>query len=144
MGTFDNIVFDPSPQQMWATILAICASVLLALFLLLLAVGWRRHFSRLIRLSALLTLSAGVAATIAAWHFYATHASWVTFLDTWFRESHVPQSFAPVYNELVNANQQATVLGWMGVLLTGILLAMGLLGMAPLMMSGRPRHLPTS
>jgi hypothetical protein len=144
MGTFDNVVFDPSPQLVWAHILAICASVLLALFLLLLAVGRRRQFSRLLRLSALLTLSASVAAAIAAWHFYATHASWVTFLDTWFRESHAPQSFVPVYNELVNVNQQAAVLGWMGVLLTSILLVMGLLGMGPLVMPGRPGHLPTS
>ena len=138
MGTFDNMVFDPSPQQMWATILAICASVLLALFLLLLAAGWRRHFSRLLCLSVLLTLSASLAATIAAWHFYATHASWVTFLDIWFRESHAPQSFTSVYNELGTVNQQAAVLGWIGVLLTNILLAIGLLGMGPLVMRGRP------
>jgi hypothetical protein len=144
MGTFDNIVFDPGPQLVWANILVICASTLLALFLLLLAVGWGRHFSRLIRLSALLTLSASIAATIAAQHFYATHTSWVAFLDAWFRESHAPQSFAPVYTELVNANQQAAVLGWIGVLLTGILLALSLLSLGPLVMLGRQRHLPAS
>ena len=39
MGTFDNLLFDPGPQLVWANILVICASVLLALFLFLLAVG---------------------------------------------------------------------------------------------------------
>jgi hypothetical protein len=144
MGTFDNILFDPGPQLVWANTLVICASILLVLFLLLVAVGQGRQFSRMLRLNSLLSLSASVAAAIAAWHFYATHTFWVTFLDTWFRESHVPQSFVPVYNELVNVNQQAAVLGWMGVLLTSILLAMGLLAMGPLVMPGRPGHLPTS
>jgi hypothetical protein len=144
MGTFNQLTFDPGPQLVWANILVICASILLALFLLVLAVGWGRHFSRLIRLSALLTLSATVAATVAAQHFYTTNASWVAFLDAWFRESHAPQSFAPVYAELVNANQQAAVLGWIGVILTGILLAMGLLGIGPLVMPRRQRHLPAS
>jgi hypothetical protein len=144
MGTFDNILFDPGPQQMWATILAICASILLALFVLMLAVGWRRQFSRLIGLSTLLTLSASVAAAIAALHFYATHTFWVAFLDAWFVGSHAPQSFVPIYNELVNINHQAAVFGWTGVILTSILLALDLLSRGSLVMPGRPRHLPAS
>ena len=101
-----------------------------------------RHFSRLIRLSALLSLCASLAAAVAAWHLYTTHAFWVTFLDAWFRGSHVPQSFVSVYNELVNANQQAAVFGWIGVILMGLLLAMGLLSMALLLMPGRQSYLP--
>jgi hypothetical protein len=144
MGTFDNIPFDPGPQLVWANILVICASILLALFLLLLAVGRGRQFSSRIRLNALLTLSASVAAAIAALHFYATHTFWVAYLDAWFRGSHAPQSFAPVYNELVNANHQAAVFGWTGVTLTGLLVVLDLLGTGPLVMPGRQWHLPAS
>jgi hypothetical protein len=43
-------------------------------------------------------------------------------------ESHAPESVAEVFDKIVSANQQATVLGWAGVIVTGILLAVDIVG----------------
>jgi len=126
-----NFTFDPSPQLLWANCLAICASLLLALFLLTLAVGWARHFSPWLRLSALLSMLAGAAVTLAAHHLYDTYAFWWALLDQLFFHQHSPPepTMLVYYHEQVSANQQAVVLGWGGSVVTGALLAVGLLGM---------------
>lgn len=126
-----NLPLDPGPQLMWATGLTICASMLLALFLLTLAVGWWRHFSRWLIFYLLLTLVACVAAAFAAQQFYATYASWRNVI---FSLIHLPPTLAwgYTYHAIVAENQQATVVGWSGVIVTGMLLAPGLVGMCRL------------
>ncbi len=111
-----NITFDPSSQLMWANCLVICASLLLALFLLTLAVGWARHFSPWLRLSALLSVLASAAVTLAAHHLYDTYAFWWALLDQLFHQHAPPeQSMLVYYHEQVSANQQAAVLGGVAV-----------------------------
>jgi hypothetical protein len=131
-----------APQLMWANILVICASLLLALFLLTLVVGWAKHFSTLARLSALVSLGTSIAAAIVAHHLYDAYGYWVAFLPP-FLEGTAPEPLrVQVLNEINNANQQATVLGWVGVIMTSMLLAVGLLGVGRLVAPGRQKHLP--
>ena len=74
----------PSPQLRWANGLAICASLLLALFLL----------------------------TLAAHHLYDTYAYWSALLDQLFFHQRSPAepTMLVYYHEQVSANQQAIVL----------------------------------
>jgi hypothetical protein len=100
--------------------------------LLTCAVEWGRSLSRLARLSALLPLAASVAAAIVAHHLYDLHSYWDNYLKvTLFttRATDNPVFVDRLFNEIVNANQQATVLGWIGVMVTGIVLVLSLLGM---------------
>jgi hypothetical protein len=120
------------PQLMWANILVICACLLLAMALLTCAVEWGRPLSRLARLSALLPLAASVAVAILAHHLYDLYSYWnhylyVTLFTT--RATDNPVFVDRLFNEIVSANQQATVLGWIGVMVTGIVLTPSLLGM---------------
>jgi hypothetical protein len=120
------------PQLMWANILVICAGLLLALALLTFAVEWGRPLSRLARLSVLLPLVASAAAATLAHHLYDLYSYWDNYLNvTLFttRATDNPVFVDRLFNEIVNANQQATVLGWIGVIGTSIVLALSLLGM---------------
>jgi hypothetical protein len=115
-----------APQLMWADILVICAVLLLALFLFVLAVSWERHWVWWLRLSALVSLAASVAADVAAQHLYDTYASWAGFLSWGLGGSHPPGYYVRIFNAITSANNQATVLGWAGVIATVILLTMTL------------------
>lgn len=118
-----------APQLMWANILVICAGLLLALALLTFARGWIRRFSRPTRLGALLPLAASVFAALAAHHLDDTYAYWVAFLPTFLVESHAEPLVAQVTSEFDSANHDAAVLGWVGIILTGLLLALSLLSL---------------
>jgi hypothetical protein len=117
---------DANPQLMWANVLVVCASLLLALVLLTLAVGWWRHFSRWLILCGLLSLATSIAVALAAHHFYDTYASWSAFFASLLhgRSAYM----VPIYEEIGTDDQQATVLGWVGVGVTGMLLAVDFLG----------------
>ena len=120
------------PQLMWAKILVICACLLLAMALLTFAVEWGRSLSRLARLSALLPLAASVAVATLAHHLYDLYSYWDNYLNvTLFtrRPADNPFFVDRLFNEIVNANQHATVLGWIGVIVTSIVLALSLFGM---------------
>jgi hypothetical protein len=106
----------------------ICAGILLAGALFLLAAVWDRHFSWWIRLSALLPLAASVAAEIAAQHLFDTYASWAGFLPLYLGGTAPESTRVQILHALDNANQEASVLGWVGVIVMGILLAVVLLG----------------
>jgi|SRR5215469_1206033 len=125
-GTSQNVTLDP--QLMWANILVICASILLADLLLILAVGWKSHLSWRVRFTTVISLAASVFAVLTAHHLYDTYATWQAFLDVWLPESHVPESVAQVASEIAYANHDATVLGWVGIIVTGILLVLSLVG----------------
>jgi hypothetical protein len=111
-----------APQLMWADILVICAVLLLALSLFLLTVSWERHWVWWLRLSALVPLAASVAAEVAAQHLYDTYASWAAYLSWGLAGTHLKQQVVDIVNEITRANNQATVLGWVGVIVTVILL----------------------
>jgi len=128
------------PHLLWADLLVICAGILLALSLVILAVSWDRHFSRKARLSALLPLAASVAAEIAAHHLYDTYAGWAGFLAWRLGGSMTEAYLVQLIHELATANQEASVLGWIGVIVTGILLAVVLLGWWRLVALGRARR----
>jgi hypothetical protein len=117
------------PQLMWANILAICACLLLAMALLTFAVEWGRSLSRLARLSALLPLAASVAAAILAHHLYSYWDNYLNVTLFTTRAADNPFFVGRLFNEIVSANQHATVLGWIGVTVTGIVLALSLLSM---------------
>jgi uncharacterized membrane protein len=59
---------------MWIKVLEICTVVLLVLAVLTLLIGWVRHLSLWVRLSALLPLAASIGAAIAV---HALHTSYV-------------------------------------------------------------------
>ena len=129
-----------APQLMWANILVISSGILLALSLSMLAVSWERHLSWWIRLSALPPLAASVAAEIAAQHLYDTYAGWAGFLAWRLGGSMTEAYLVQLIHELATANQEASVLGWIGVIVTGILLAVVLLGWWRLVAPGRARR----
>ena len=81
-----------------------------------------------LRLSALVPLAASVAVDVAAQHLYDTYASWAAYLSWGLPGTRLPQQFVGIIVGLTSANHQATVLGWVGVLVTGILLAVTLVG----------------
>jgi hypothetical protein len=132
-------ILDAGPQLMWANILVICASLLLALFLLTLAMGWWRHFSRLVWLSLLLDLAVISASTVAALHLYDTYASWAAFFNSVQHGRHLGP-YLSIVNELTSDNQMAAMLGWAGVIVTGVLVAVGLLGIGRLVGPAHRRH----
>ena len=127
---------DPDSQRLWATILVICASLLLALFLLLLAMGWRKQFSKWLLLGMLLSLVGSVAMAFVAHHFFDTYAFYTAFLDSVLHGRHVGPYLKVLDQDFVRDEQQATVLGWIGVSATGVVLALDVIGMGRL--RGRP------
>jgi hypothetical protein len=132
------------PQLLGVKILEICAVVLLVLALLTLLVGWLRHLSWRVRLSALLPLAASVAAGIAAHALHDIYVSWVGFLNYWLPVSYPLGNQILITREITDANQTATVLGWVGIIVTGVLLALSLLGVWYLLVPGRRRHVSAS
>jgi hypothetical protein len=79
---------------------------------------------------ALLRLATSVAVAIAAQHLYQTYTYWVAFFPGFLEAvSHPEPLVAQIFSEFDNANQEASVLGWVGGILTGLLLALGLIGM---------------
>jgi hypothetical protein len=117
-----------APQLEWADFLVICAGLLLAAALFLLTVSWERHWVWWLRLSALVPLAASVAAEVAAQHLYDTYASWAAYLSWGLPGVRLKQQFVDIVNEITRANNEATVLGWVGVIVTVILLAVTLVG----------------
>jgi hypothetical protein len=113
---------------MWVNILSICAGILLVEALLILGVGWRWHLSWRVRYTAVISLAASAFAVLTAHHLYDTYASWRAYLHVWLPESHVPESTAQVVSKIASANREATALGWVGIIVTSILLVLGLVG----------------
>jgi hypothetical protein len=137
LPTPGQLAAGAAPQVMWADLFVICAGILLALSLVTLAVGWERHLTWWVRLSALLPLAASGAAEGAAQHLYDTYASWAGFLPWGLPGARFPSQVVFIITELASANHQATVLGWVGVIVTGILLAVTLVGWWRLFVQGR-------
>ena len=134
-----------APQLLSAKILEICVGVLLVLFLLAFIIGWVRHLSWYVRLYALVPLAAGMASAIAAHALHDTYVYWVYRLYAASGAGPVPQVYyVKLQHDLASANRAATVLGWAGVIVTLILLALGLVGLWRLVVPGRRRNLPTS
>jgi hypothetical protein len=130
-------------QQRWIAAIEICAGLLLALTVLHLLVGWVRHLSWHVRLTALLPLVAGIGAGIAAHSLQDTYTYWVTFLCD------LPRSFPPAFqhyflNGIANANHTATVIGWVAIVVTGLLLALSLAGIWRLVAPGQRKPLSAS
>ncbi len=130
-----------APLLMWIKILEICAAILLILTMLTLLVGWLRHLSWRI---ALLPLAASVEAAIAAHSFHDTYVFWVKYLNFWYNHRASSTVFTYSGYAIGNATHVATVLGWVAIVVTGILLALGLVGMWRLTVPGRRGRLPAS
>lgn len=110
-----------APQQTGIQVLEICAGVLLLLALLTLLVGWVRHLTWRVRLTALFPLAASIGAGIVAHALQETYRSWVNFLCA------LPRSFPPgvqtqFLQGIATANHTAAVLGWVSAIVTGLLL----------------------
>jgi hypothetical protein len=116
------------PQLTGVKILEICAGVLLLLTLLTFIIGWAWHFSGRVRLYVLVPLAAGITAGMTAHILHTTYVYWV------FRVANLPPSFPRevgdnLMNGIANANQAATALGWVFVIVTGMVLALSLVGL---------------
>ena len=134
-----------APQLLSAKILEICAGVLLVLFLLAFTIGWVQHLSWHVRLYALVPLAAGMASAIAAHALHDTYVYWVYGLYAASGAGPAPQAYYErLQRDIASANQTATVLGWVFVIVTVILLALGLVGVWRLVVHGRRRNLPAS
>jgi hypothetical protein len=125
---------NPSPLLLWALGLAVCASLLLVLVLLMLATWRRRHVSGLFRFCTLLSLMACVTTALAAYHFFATYASWNASLHATIeiettRGSDITYALVQAYKAILNENQQAMLVGAVGVVVTSVLLVLGFGGM---------------
>jgi hypothetical protein len=143
MDWFTEISIFPMlvPQLMSVKIVEICAVILLILAMLTLIVGWVRHLSPQVRVSALVPLAAGLAATIAAHALHDSYVYWVNFLFNVSGER-FPKAYQDQYlRDLATANHTAAVLGWVVVIVTGILLALSFLGMLRLLMPRRRKQL---
>jgi hypothetical protein len=130
-----------APQLLGVKILEICACALLLLTLLTVMVGWVRHLSRHVRLLTLVPLAASIAAGITAHVFHDTYVYWVSLFD------HLPPTAPPnpnFINGIANANQAATVLGWIFVIVTGVLFVLGLFDLWHRVMPERPGSLSTA
>jgi len=121
-----------APQLLGVKITEICAGALVVLMLLTYLVGWARHLSGRVRLLALVPLAAGITAGITAHALHDTYMNWVSLLNRLF-SPRSPQSpkvaEARFLHEIATANHTATVLGWIGVTVTGILLLLSLMGL---------------
>jgi CHASE2 domain-containing sensor protein len=127
MSIAKRIASAASPQLVWANILMICCILLLALSLLALLVGLRRHFTPLLLVCMIFSLAGAVAAALVAHHFYQTYTYWVGYLPEFVDESHPAPTFTHVANQFYDDNQEATILGWAGVV-TAVLVTLGALG----------------
>jgi hypothetical protein len=140
-----SIFTSLAPQLLSAKILEICAGVLLVLFLLAFIFGWVRHLSWYVRLYALVPLTAGMASAIAAHALHDTYVYWVYGLYAASGAGPAPQAYYErLQRDIASANQAATVLGWSGIIVTVILLALGLVGLWRLVGPRRRRHLQAS
>jgi hypothetical protein len=132
-----------APQLMWIKILEVCAAVLLVTALLMLLTGWLRHCSLRVQLIALLPLAASVGVGIAVLVLHGAYVYWVDFVGN------LPVSFPLAYQnwwlgQIAKANNTATVLGWVSVAVTGVVLVLSLVGFWRLVMLGRQNQLPAS
>ena len=142
VGSMDWLTETPAygmtlaPQLLGVKILEICASALLLLTLLTFIVGWAWHLSRRVRVLALVPLAAGITAGSLSHVLHDTYVSWVSFLE------HLAPTYPPnltLNNEIASANQAATVLGWVFVIVTGILFVLGLFNVWRSAVSGQGR-----
>jgi hypothetical protein len=113
---------------LWIKVVEICAVVLLVLAGLTLLIGWGRHLSLWVRLSALLPLAASMGAAIAV-HSLHTSYVYVDNLITMLANSRAPLPFQVHVFYLVNTDTHtAMVLGWIFLIVTGALLVLGIVG----------------
>ena len=118
----------------WIKILYVCAGLLLVETLLILLLAWMRHLSWRVRLTALVPLAAGVGTVVAARFIDGM------YFGGWFvLRSPIPSAQAQIIAGLENSIHRASVLGWLGIGLTSILLVLGLIGARRL--PARPRRL---
>jgi hypothetical protein len=126
-----------APQLLGVKITEICASALLLLTLLTYLVGWARHLSGRAHLLVLVPLAAGIAAGITAHALHESYAFWVSLFNR------APPTAPPnpnFINEIAKANQAATVLGWIFVSVTGVVVVLGLIRLWRLLVLTRPRN----
>jgi hypothetical protein len=127
-----------APQLLGVKITEICAGALLLLTLLTSIVGWARHLSGRVRLLALVPLAAGIAAGITAHALHESYVFWVSLFDRLAPTAPRNPNFT---NEIANANQAATVLGWIFVIVTSVVVVLSLFYLWRPVVSGRPRKL---
>ena len=117
------------PLLMWIKILEVCAVALLAVALLMLVVGWIRHVSGWMRLSALVPLAIGIGVEITAYSLHTSYVYWTTYIDAAWGAKAPPAFYSHVLYQAEQANHMGTVLGWVGVVVTGIVVAVCLVGL---------------
>jgi hypothetical protein len=81
---------------------------------------------------------------IAAHALHNSYVYWVNLLNHLAPTLPGLQTNMFLTSEIAKANQTAMLLGWVFIIVTGILLALSLLGLWYLVEAGRRRHLPTS
>jgi hypothetical protein len=114
---------------LWIKVLEICAAVLLVLAGLTLLIGWVRHLSLWVRLSALLPLAASIGAAIAVHALHTSYVYWdnsLTDLVTYARGA--PLTFYRALYFIGTATHTAMVVGWISIIVTAVLLVLGLIG----------------
>ena len=114
---------------MWIKVVEICAVVLLVLAVLTLLIGWVRHLSLWVRLSALLPLAASIGAALAV---HALHTSYVYWdnspTDLVMYARGAPLTFYRALYFIGTTTHTAMVLGWISIIVTEVLLVLGLVG----------------
>ncbi len=124
-----------SSLLIWVQVMVACAIILLALALLVLAVALVRHLSWPVRIGALVPLAASVLAGGVARYIHDTYL-YVVQLEGEFGGSGPKQFYLELERNMASAIHGAQVLGWLVVIITGVLLVVGLLGLWQLF----PRH----
>jgi hypothetical protein len=105
----------------WIRILYLCAGLLLIETLLILILGWARRLSWRLRLGALAPLAVSVAAVVAARYIDGMYfGGWV------IQQSPIPSLQEQIIAGFNDSIRKASVLGWIGIGLTSILLVLGL------------------
>jgi hypothetical protein len=134
---------DLDSLLLWIKVLEICAVVLLVLAGLTLLIGWVRHLSLWVRLRALLPLAASIGAAIAV---HALHTSYVYWDNTLTALVNHPRGAPLTYYRALyfigTATHTAVVLGWIFLIVTGVLLVLGLVGVWRLTVYDRHGDLP--
>ena len=91
----------------------------------MLAVGWVRSASWVMRLGVLVPLAASIVAGVAAFHL---HTTYLVLLRADEYDGPAPLGwYQLVDREVAAAAQNATILGWLVILITGIVVAAGVL-----------------